>query len=88
MEPGARRVTGQGAVAGLVSLLRRGVSRSRLLQACFDQWVRNHPHPSPALQARIEQARALLPSTAERPSRGTLARLYQRLCETLHPSRH
>ncbi len=82
-----RAVAGQGAVAGLVSLLRRGVSRSRLLQACFDQWVRNHPHPSPALQARIEQARALLPPPGKRPSRGALVVLYQRLCETLNPGR-
>jgi hypothetical protein len=88
LEPGVRVITGQGAVAGLVSLLRRGVSRSRLLQTCFDQWVRNHPHPSPALRARIEQARAVLPSDAKRPSRGMLVQLYQRLCETLHPNRH
>jgi hypothetical protein len=88
LEPGVRAVAGQGAVAGLVSLLRRGVSRSRLLQTCFDQWVRNHPHPSPALRARIDQARAVLPSETKRPSRGMLAQLYQRLCETLHPNRH
>ena len=88
LEPGVRVIAGQGAVAGLVSLLRRGVSRSRLLQTCFDQWVRNHPHPSPALRARIEQARAVLPSDAKRPSRGMLVQLYQRLCETLHPNRH
>lgn len=88
LEPGVRAVTGQGAVAGLVSLLRRGVTRSRLLQTCFDQWVRNHPHPSPALRARIEQARAVLPTDAKRPSRGMLVQLYQRLCETIHPNRH
>jgi hypothetical protein len=87
-EPAVRAVAGQGAVAGLISLLRRGVSRSRLLPTCFDQWVRNHPHPSPALRARIEQARAVLPSVAKRPSRGMLVELYQRLCETLHPNRH
>jgi hypothetical protein len=86
-EPTRRSVAGQGAVAGLVSLLRRGVSRARLLQTCFDQWVRNHPHPSPALQARIEQARALLPPGDKRPPRGMLVSLYQRLCETLHPNR-
>jgi hypothetical protein len=88
LEPGVRAVAGQGAVAGLVSLLRRGVSRSRLLQTCFDQWVRNQPHPSPALRARIDQARAMLPSDDKRPSRGVLVQLYQRLCETLHPNRH
>jgi hypothetical protein len=88
VEPRARAVTGQGAVAGLVSLLRRGVSRSRLLQTCFDEWVRNHTHPSPALKARIEQARTLLPPGNKRPARGMLVSLYQRLCETIHPNRH
>jgi hypothetical protein len=86
--PRASAVTGQGAVAGLVSLLRRGVSRSRLLQTCFDEWERNHAHPSPALKARIDKARALLPAENRRPARGMLVSLYQRLCETLHPNRH
>lgn len=87
-ESGPRTVAGQGAVAGLVSLLRRGISRSRLLQTCFDQWVRNHPHPGAALRARIEMARAMLPEDANRPPRGALIAMYQRLCETLHPNRH
>lgn len=88
MEAGPRMVAGQGAVAALVSLLRRGVPRSRLLQTCFDQWLHNHPHPGAALRGRIEQARALLPQEVKRPARGALVRLYQRLCETLHPNRH
>ena len=87
-DPGMRAIAGQGAVAGLVSLLRRGVSRSRLLQTCFDQWARSHPHPRAALKTRIEHARALLPPDGKRPARGTLVALYQRLCETLHPNRH
>lgn len=84
----ARTVAGQGASAGLVSLLRRGVPRSRLLHACLDQWLRNHPQPNPSLHDRIASARAMLPDAGSRPARGALVSLYQRLCETLHPKRH
>ncbi|MFZ4763826.1 MAG: hypothetical protein ACOYMN_02635 [Roseimicrobium sp.] len=83
-----RSVAGQGAVAGLVSLLRRGIPRSRLIQACFEQWERYHARPSAALQKRMEQARAMLPPPGRRVPRGELVRLYQRLCETIHPKRN
>lgn len=84
-----RTVAGQGAAAGLVSLLRRGVPRSKLLHTCFEQWERNHPHPGPAQQLRIQQAKALLPpADMKRPPRGFLVALYQRLSDALHPKRH
>lgn len=85
----SRPVAGQGAVAGLVSLLRRGIPRAQTLRTGFEQWLRNHPHPNPAMQTRIEQARALLPpAEVKRLPRGTLVGLYQRLCETIHPNRN
>ena len=87
-ETATRSVAGQGAVAALVSLLRRGVPRAKLVQTGFEQWLHGHPHPGPALQKRIEAARALLPPPeTKRLPRGAAAALYQRLCETLHPNR-
>lgn len=85
----ARTVAGQGAVAGLVSLLRRGIPRTQLLHTCFEQWERGHLRSNAALQSRIEKARALLPrAEAKRLPRGMLVRLYQQLCETIHPRRN
>lgn len=88
-EEAGRTVAGQGAVAGLVSLLRRGVPRSQLLDRCFEQWERGHRTTNPSMKARIEKARALLPAgNAKRLPRGRIVHLYQQLRETLHPNRH
>ena len=88
-EDPARTVAGQGAVAGLVSLLRRGVPRSQLLDRCFEQWERGHRTTNPSMKARIEKARALLAAGhTKRLPRGRIVSLYQQLRETLHPNRH
>lgn len=79
-------VSGQGATAGLVSLLRRGISRKQLLSKCFEAWEKGVvvKSKSPEMQCRTEEARVLLVQySRERLSRGSLATWYARLGEVL-----
>ncbi|WP_138085739.1 DUF4350 domain-containing protein [Phragmitibacter flavus] len=77
-------VSGQGATAGLVSLLRRGVSRRQLLSKCFEAWDKGALVKSPAMQRRMEEARVLLTQQAgERMSRGALRKGYAQLSAVL-----
>ena len=80
-----RTVAGRGATAGLVSLLRRGIPLPQVLRKGLEAWEHGMPRRTAAQQARLAEARALLPSeqtTRARP--GSLAALYGSISGTLH----
>lgn len=83
----SRTVAGRGATAGLVSLLRRGIPLAQVLRRGLDAWEHSTRHRSPAMQARIDQARQHLPvAEATSVRSGALVSLYRLMCDMLHPS--
>lgn len=77
-------VAGQGAAAGLVSLLRRGIPRSRLLAKCVEVWetsARRQGTPG----ARIAVVTKVMSGsgTGKVPSR-QVPRVYAKLCQAVH----
>ena len=88
LEATTRAVAGQGATAGLVSLLKRGIPRKDVLQRGFDAWEKTVPHPGATMKSRIEKAREFLATaSAGRLTRDARVDLYQQLCDILHPKR-
>jgi hypothetical protein len=87
-EDSSRIVSGHGATAGLVSLLKRGISRGQVLTRCFETWEKTAPRRHASMQTRLGLARAILPPpNATRARSGALVSLYRQICETLHPKR-
>jgi hypothetical protein len=81
-----RTVAGRGAIAGLVSLLRRGIPSAQVLRRGLEAWEHGARHRSPAMQARIDQARQHLPSSiATRVPGDALRSIYRLMCEMLNP---
>jgi hypothetical protein len=74
-------VAGKDSAAGFVNLLRRNISRSKLLEVCFSEWKKSQPHADPISHARAGRIQALI---AEENSRSTMKRdpltLYRHLC--------
>ena len=71
---------------GLVSLLRRGIPTAQVLRRGLEAWEHGARHRSPAMQARLDQARQHLPSTeATRVPGGALQSIYRLMCEMLNP---
>jgi hypothetical protein len=84
-----RTVSGHGATAGLVSLLRRGISRGQVMTKCFETWEKTATRRHASMQSRIATARAMLPPPkARRARKGVLTELYRQICEILHPRRN
>ena len=84
-----RAVSGHGATAGLVSLLKRGISRGQVMTKSFEAWEKAATRPHAAMQSRIERARGMLPPPkVTRTRKGVLPALYQQICEILHPRRN
>ncbi|RBP42601.1 hypothetical protein DES53_106310 [Roseimicrobium gellanilyticum] len=82
----SRTVAGRGATAGLVSLLRRGIPSAQVLRRGLEVWEHGSRQRSPAMQARIDQARQHLPSTeATRVPGGALRSIYRLMCDMLNP---
>jgi hypothetical protein len=82
----SRTVEGRGATAGLVSLLRRGIPSAQVLRRGLEAWEHSARHRSPAMQARLDQARQHLPATeATRVPGGALQSIYRLMCEMLNP---
>lgn len=78
-------VAGQGATAGLVSLLKRGVPLPQVLRKGLESWQHGGTRANPAVQARLERARQLLPPEATRRAKsGAIRDIYRLICETLH----
>lgn len=78
-------VAGQGAAAGLVSMLRRGVPLPQLLRRGLDAWLHGASRLNPATKARVEQARqALPPENARRAKAGVVRDIYRQICKALH----
>jgi len=92
LDPGDRErrnlTSGFGATAGFVSLLRRGLPRSRLLRQCLDQWERGRKGQSPTAQARLQKARAIVDEEEAKPGRQRRPHeAYTKICAVLH-SKH
>lgn len=51
-------VTGKDSTAGFVSLLRRGIAPSRLMEECLDQWKKSFARERPGMAPRMEAAAA------------------------------
>lgn len=81
----SRVVAGRGATAGLVSLLRRGISRPQVLRKALEAWEHSTTRRNPAMQARVEQARALLPAEGVHRARtGAIRDIYRQMCQALN----
>lgn len=89
LDQASNHVSGHGATAGLVSLLRRGVPLAQVLRKGFETFEKGNSRTSAAMQKKIEQARVLLPPDDKRrlPA-GAAAELYQHISDTLHPKRN
>lgn len=89
LEKASNHVSGHGATAGLVSLLRRGILPGQVLRKGFETFEKSHSRTGTAMQKKMEQARELLPPPDKKhlPA-GTAAGLYQRISDTLHPKRN
>lgn len=89
LENASNHVSGHGATAGLVSLLRRGIPMGQVLRKGFETFEKSNSRTSAAMQKKMEQARELLPPPDKKnlPA-GAAAGLYQRISDTLHPKRN
>jgi len=86
-KPATEVVSGQGAVAGMMSLLRRGVPRKKLLSAGLDAWQKGKVTKNAATEMRLQAAYAVVDEAAARPlKRDMLKALYQQISGILHPS--
>lgn len=89
IDQASNHVSGHGATAGLVSLLRRGVPLAQVLRKGFETFEKGNSRTSNAMLKKMEQARALLPpDDKKRLPVGAAAELYQRISDTLHPKRN
>jgi hypothetical protein len=81
-------VTGHGATAGLVSLLKRGIPSANLLNRSFEIWLRSHPPRSAAVSARLQQAQDIVAAeTGKSRWKRDPAATYARICAVIHPPR-
>ena len=84
-QEGPEIVAGQGAAAGLVSMLRRGVALPQVLRRGLEAWLHGSPRPNAATQARIERAKQVLPpENARRAKSGAVRDIYRQICQALH----
>jgi hypothetical protein len=81
-------VSGHGATAGLVSLLKRGIPRGQVMAKSFETWEKTATRRHASMQSRIAAARGMLPPRVTRVRKGVLSALYQQICEILHPRRN
>jgi hypothetical protein len=78
-------VSGEGASAGLTSLLRRGTPRSSLLSRCLDVWRSTKAASARIPAARVTSAQQMLASELETSSgKKDVVNLYQKLTRILH----
>lgn len=89
LELASNHVSGHGATAGLVSLLRRGIPVAQVLRKGMETFEKGNSKTSLAMQKRMEQARVLLPADdRKRLPAGAAADLYRRIIDILHPKRN
>ncbi len=78
-------IAGQSATAGMVSLLKRGIPRTKLLQRCLEVWEKSLINRSPALLTRMESARNILAGEASKSRwKQPLTDAYGRMCRAVH----
>ena len=78
-------VAGQSATAGMVSLLKRGIPKSQLLQRCLEVWERSLVNRSPALNSRIQNARDILViETSKSRWKQQASKVYGQMAELIH----
>ncbi|CAN5829184.1 hypothetical protein BH11VER1_BH11VER1_04290 [soil metagenome] len=88
LERASNHVSGHGTTAGLISLLRRGISLTQVLRKGFETFEKGNSGTSVAMQKKIELAREFLPSPdKKRLPAGAAAEIYQHISDTLHPKR-
>lgn len=88
LEQASNQVSGHGATAGLISLLRRGISLPQVLHKGFETFEKGNSRTSVAMQKKLESARELLPPPdKKRLPAGAAAEIYRRISDTLHPKR-
>jgi hypothetical protein len=69
----------------MVSLLKRGIPKSQLLQRCLEVWERSLVNRSPALNSRIQDARDILViETSKSRWKQQLSQAYGRMAELIH----
>ena len=78
-------VAGEGASAGLISMLRRGVPRNTLISKCLESWLSTPASVKRTPEKRKEAAREALRLALEDPSqRKDIVSQYQKLTHILH----
>ncbi len=73
-------VEGRDSAAGFVNLLRRGISRGRLLNVCCEQWEKSFAHGNAHLRKKATEAKAVLErANAQESKPPTPVQLYREL---------
>ncbi|WP_038163573.1 DUF4350 domain-containing protein [Verrucomicrobium sp. BvORR106] len=77
-------VSGHGATAGLISLLRRGIPRGQLLTRCFEVWEKSARQTGAAASRVAAAAQVMAPVKGIKLPARQVASVYRQLCEVLH----
>ncbi len=75
---------GRDELAGLVSLLRRNIPKSDILNVCYRQWDRSVAHRRKSLHGKYERVRAVIETEKKQAARErTPVKDYQAICRIL-----
>ena len=81
-------VAGHGATAGLVSLLRRGVTPSALLTRCVESWQKSSAARPASIAVRMGKAKEIIASENSKSRwQRKNAVAYQKMCALIHQDR-
>ncbi|WP_075088130.1 hypothetical protein [Verrucomicrobium spinosum] len=77
-------VSGHGATAGLISLLRRGISRGQLLTRCFEVWEKSARQNGAAASRVAAAEKVMAPVKGIKLPVRQVAGVYRQICEAVH----
>lgn len=77
-------VSGHGATAGLISLLRRGIPRSQLLTRCFEVWEKSARQTGAAASRVAAAEKVMAPVKGIKLPVRQVAGVYRQICEAVH----
>ncbi|WP_050024373.1 DUF4350 domain-containing protein [Verrucomicrobium sp. BvORR034] len=77
-------VSGHGATAGLISLLRRGIPRGQLLTRCFEVWEKSARQTGAAASRVAAAEQVMTPVKGIKLPVRQVAGVYRQICEAVH----
>lgn len=77
-------VSGHGATAGLISLLRRGIPRGQLLTRCFEVWEKSARQTGAAASRVAAAEQVMTPVKGIKLPARQVAGVYRQICEAVH----